>query len=88
MRYGLLFLAVGAVLYVANVILIARHIKRGLPKLLRTDASLPRPARGEKYLWEQTAGTGLVPKWVSAIGLVAVLCIAIGAIIIFVAWVR
>jgi len=40
-----------------------------------------RFSNGE-YLWEQTAGRGIVPKWVSLIGLIALPLIGIGLLII------
>lgn len=88
MRYGLTLLGVAALLYLANTVLIGRYIKRAVPKLLEIDSSLPKPVRDEKYLWEYTAGTGVVPKWVSAIGLLAIACLAIGGIVVLVAWLR
>jgi len=67
---GLLGLAV--ICYVGNALLIQRFLDRRAPGLLERDAAGPKPRKGEQYLWEQTAGTGLVPKWVSVIGLLGI----------------
>jgi len=55
---GLLVLA--AILYILNIILIRYYIK------LRT----PEFANDED--WDKTAGLGIVPRWVSVIGLLSI----------------
>jgi hypothetical protein len=68
-----------------NAYLIQRYINKRLLGLLELDATLPGPAKGERYLWEMTAGTGVVPKWVSLIGLCAVALFVAGAAAVIVA---
>jgi hypothetical protein len=58
----------GLFLYVLNVVLIRHYLTRSRPFLLELEARLPPPAKGQEHLWEKTAGTGVVPKWVSAFG--------------------
>lgn len=48
------------------------------------DFSFPKPGKDEKYLWEKTAGTGAVPKWVSIIGLLVYPILLIGVILIII----
>jgi hypothetical protein len=76
---GLLGLAV--ICYVGNALLIQWFLDRRAPGLLERDAAGPKPRTGEQYLWEHTAGTGLVPKWVSIIGLLAY-PLALGGIVL------
>ena len=59
--YGYAFgvLIAGAILYFFNVFLIYLYHSRRTPELLANDT------------WDITAGTGIVPMWVSKIGLLA-----------------
>lgn len=57
--FALSLIGAGVVFYFVNVGLITAYLHRRAPNSL---------ARGR---WEETAGTGLVPKWVSEIGLLA-----------------
>lgn len=50
--------AAGVVMYFVNIALIHYYISRRAPETLADDS------------WELTAGTGIVPRWVSVIGLV------------------
>lgn len=59
-------LSVGSFLYVLNNYLIAKHIKKKAPSYLSFQEVLPNVQK-----WELTAGRGIVPKWVSLIGLLA-----------------
>lgn len=54
------------VLHLINVILIRRYISRRAPAFASTDEVSPGV-----QAWELTAGTGVVPEWVSLIGLAA-----------------
>lgn len=54
---GLLLL--GVCLYTANVVLIRRYIRERAPEFANNDS------------WEHTAGLGIVPRWVSVLGLLA-----------------
>lgn len=55
---SLVLVGSGVVLYFANVILIQKYIQHNAPS-----------AMGD---WEKTAGAGIVPKWVSLIGLMSI----------------
>lgn len=48
-----------AALYITNGLLITRYIETRAPEYANADD------------WERTAGTGVVPKWVSLLGLLA-----------------
>jgi hypothetical protein len=65
---------VGIVLYFLNIALIRYFIKKEVPYRL------------EDSSWEMTAGTGLVPKWVSALGLVGIGLIPSALIIALLLW--
>ena len=78
---GTLFLVSFAViLYVLNIVLIRHYIEKRVPGLLEIDAVLPTPGKGQNYFWEMTAGTGIVPKWVSWVGMGAVACVFGGCV--------
>jgi hypothetical protein len=78
---GALFLAgLAAVLYIGNILLIRHYIEKGVPGLLDIDGVLPPPRKGQSYFWEMTAGTGIVPKWVSWIGIGAIACVIGGCV--------
>ena len=53
-------IGVGVVLYLANTLLIGMFVSRRAPETVETGT------------WDDTAGTGIVPKWVSAIGLISI----------------
>ncbi len=80
---GIFLFFLGIILYVINVRLITHFIDSKMPGLLDIDYMLPPPPKGEEYLWEKTAGTGIVPKWVSWIGLCALAC-GVGIIVWYV----
>ncbi len=67
-------------LHALNAYLIAYYIEKDAPGLLEVDMSLPPPEKGQQYLWERTAGLGIVPKWVSWFGIASLAYLA-GAII-------
>jgi hypothetical protein len=56
-----------AICYVANVLLLERYIERNAPELANFDEAVPGV-----QTWALTARTGVVPKWVSLIGLLAI----------------
>lgn len=62
---GLLVLAV--VLYLVNITLIQLFIKKRAPGFASSDEVMPGV-----QAWELTTGLGIVPKWVSWIGLLAI----------------
>jgi hypothetical protein len=65
---------VGIVLYFINIFLIRYFIKRQAPSSL------------EDGSWEMTAGTGMVLKWVSALGLVGIAFVPSGLIVALLLW--
>jgi len=67
---GLILLA--GLFYISNILLIRYFINKKASRLLEMDLILPPPPKGKEYLWEKTAGTGIVPKWVSVIGLLSI----------------
>jgi hypothetical protein len=67
-----LFIA-GVLLYFINIMLIRHFIKRKAPSSF--DGS-----------WEMTAGTGIVPKWVSELGLVGIGFILSALILALLLW--
>jgi|CZCA01.1.fsa_nt_gi hypothetical protein len=62
---GLIALAI--LLHFVNVLLIWYFIKKKTPDFASTEEVFPGI-----HKWELTAGTGIVPKWVSVIGLLAI----------------
>jgi len=60
---------VGLLAYFANTALIGYFISRRAPATLQNDT------------WEQTAGKGIVPKWVSVVGLVGMAFIPSGLVV-------
>jgi len=62
---GLLVLA--GILYIVNITLIQFFIKKRAPDFALSDEVMP-----SVQAWELTAGLGIVPKWVSWIGLWAI----------------
>jgi hypothetical protein len=65
---------VGIFLYFINIFLIRHFIKRHALSSL------------EDGSWEATAGTGIVPKWVSALGIVGIGFIPSGLIVALLLW--
>lgn len=65
--YHLLVIAVGVILYVINGFLIIKFIRKRAPEYASSEEVLPGVQK-----WELTAGTGVVPKWVSYIGLASI----------------
>jgi len=66
----------GGLLYLINVFLAIHYIDKKVPGVLELDAYYDRPMKDGEYLWEKTAGTGIVPKWVSWIGIGSYACFA------------
>lgn len=71
MSTAIILIILGVACYFLSIFLIRYYIERSSPGLLDQDLAMPKPQRGQEYLWEKTAGTGVVPKWVSVIGLLA-----------------
>lgn len=84
--WGAIFLIIlGLLLYFVNIFLIMHIINKKAPGILELDAAYGKPMKDGEYLWEKTAGTGLVPKWVSMIGIASYACFA-GTIIWLITW--
>ena len=80
------FLAVlGALLYLTSKVLMIYFLKKNAPRVLEFDLAYGKPMPAGEYLWEKTAGTGIVPKWVSWLGLVSMSCFA-GLIMWIMVW--
>ena len=65
--YYLIVAGMGAVLYVASGVLTGWYIRRRAPEFDSNEEIVPGV-----QTWELTAGLGIVPKWVSLIGIVAI----------------
>ena len=61
MNIGGLITLLALVFYLLNAAFIRRYISLSLPGLLEVEAELPLPIKGQEYLWEKIAGTGIVP---------------------------
>lgn len=62
-------IGVGVVLHFANVFLIRHFLLRNAPETI------------DQGTWEATAGKGVVPRWVSVLGLIAVGIIPAGIVV-------
>lgn len=82
---GIFLVIFSLVLYSLNTWLIAKYIEKYAPGILSIDAALPPPKKNHEYLWEKTAGAGIVPKWVSWIGLGAIACL-VGSVTWLLVW--
>lgn len=80
-----MLIVIAGILYITNVWLIGFYIRKSVPGLLEIDAAIPAPRRGREYLWEKTVGTGIVPKWVSRIGIEAIL-FSLGSVVWLAIW--
>ncbi len=84
--WSALFLGtLGVLLYFCNAYLIRHFIKKKAPGVLELDAAYGKPMKDGEYLWEKTAGSGIVPKWVSWIGIASYACFA-GIVIWLIIW--
>lgn len=81
MRPGLLFVGLGILAYLAPSLLTGWFIERAAPGLLDLSRQLPPDADGE-LLWEKTAGQGIVPKWVSLVGMTSLPLLLWGLVLI------
>jgi len=80
---GITSVLIGLLFYFLNVLLIRFFINKKIPGLIEVDMNLPEPRRSEEYLWEKTSGAGVVPKWVSLVGLLSYPIIFVGVILLF-----
>lgn len=84
--WGAAFLAcIGVLLYLSNIFLIRHFIGKKAPGVLELDSAYGRPMKDGEYLWEKTAATGVVPKWVSWIGFGSYACF-VGIVIWLITW--
>lgn len=67
--FAVSIIAFGVVLYFLNIALIFNFIRKRAPEAL---------TNGQ---WERTAGTGVVPTWVSEIGLIGFAFVPAGAVV-------
>jgi hypothetical protein len=65
--YYLVVAEIGTVLYVASGLLTGLYIRRRAPELDSSEEVVPGI-----QMWELTAGLGVVPRWVSSIGLLSI----------------
>ena len=68
-------IGVGVVLYLMGTMLTGAFISRRAPETLEDDT------------WEATAGTGIVPKWVSVIGLLGLGFLPAGVAVTVLLWI-
>ena len=66
-QVSLMMLGLAVLLYVTNVFLIKYFIRKRTPELATDEEVLPGV-----QAWEITAGLGVVPKWVSFLGLLSI----------------
>lgn len=72
MLFGSLLIVIAIACYVGSAFLAKHYLDKNVRGLLEADMLLGVPPKGKEYFWEKTAGTGIVPKWVSIIGLLAI----------------
>lgn len=80
MYWGIYCIIAGILLRIVSNHLTMSYIEKWAPGLLDIDATLPPPAHNERYFWEMTAGTGIVPKWVSILGLLSYPTFVVGIV--------
>lgn len=68
--YYAILIVLAILFYVVNTFLIKRYISRRAPAFASTEEVAPN-----FQAWELTAGTGVVPRWVSYIGFASVACL-------------
>lgn len=81
MKRGVMLIGLGILAHVASALLTGWFIERKMPGLLEMSAKLPPDADGE-LLWEKTAGKGIVPRWVSLVGLPAIPLFLLGVVLL------
>ena len=70
--YYIVLTLLGLSLYFINVILIKHFINKDDPNFASSEEIIIGQKKFQR--WELTAGTGVVPKWVSWVGLSAIAC--------------
>lgn len=81
MTIGLIALGAGVLAHIASALLAARFLERSSPGLLERSQHLGDGPDG-RHLWEFTAGSGMVPKWVSLLGLLGALSFLVGVVLV------
>ena len=76
---SVLLIITGIIFYFANVLLVRYYLQKNLPEL-KEDLFEKMP--DGDYLFEKTAGLGIVPKWVSLIGIFSYFQIATGILLL------
>lgn len=82
LHLAVLMVVIGIFGYWFSTTLMIHYLERHAPGLVDMDASLPAPRPGEEYLWEKTAGTGIVPNWVSLVNLLSILAFFSGVVVL------
>ena len=81
MTIGLIALGAGVLAHIVSALLAARFLERSSPGLLERSQHLGAGPDGRR-LWEFSAGSGMIPKWVSLLGLLGALSFLVGAILV------
>ena len=81
MKTGLYFIATGIIMYVASYFIFNYYLNKNCPDVIEADLYNPQKDKYDEYLWEKTAGTGVMPKWVSLLNLLSIPVLAVGIII-------
>ena len=81
---GIIVTALGVIGHIVNLLLMRHYLNKSNPGILDIGTKFP----DDRYAWEHTAGKGVVPKWVSLIGLLGMGCVVIGIIMIIVSFFR
>jgi hypothetical protein len=84
--FGFSITGVGLALYFVTKFLTIKYTDKQAPGLFDIDIALGPPPPGKDYLWEKTAGTGIVPRWVSVLGLIGMGLIPAGLIVALLLW--
>ena len=84
--FGFSIAGVGLALYFSSKFLTIKYIDKQAPRLFDIDIALGPPPPGKEYLWEKTAGTSIVPRWVSLLGLIGMGLIPAGLIVLILLW--
>lgn len=88
MIVGIILILLSIACYLLSIFLMKHFIDKKTPGLLDVDAALPPPKRNQEYLWEKTSGAGIVPKWVSLIGLLAIPIFIFGVLILIISLIK
>ncbi len=87
MRTAIVLVVVGLLSHFGSLGLTLYFIERRIPGLLETSRKLG-PDRDGRLLWEHTSGLGIVPRWISWVGLLAFPCLTLGISAMLYLWLR